>query len=103
MRPMASAPMSTRSSTTSTRPRFRRRASASRPKRGQLVLCLRNGGYEVSLEPRKIYVALPDRDAAAHDQLRVVDESGEDYLFPASLFVPIRVPTTLRRALLAAV
>ena len=68
-----------------------------------MVLCLRNDGYEVSLEPRKTYAALPDRDAAAHDQLRVIDESGDDYLFPAALFAPIRLPAALRRAVLGAV
>src|SRR2546430_4206722 len=46
--------------------------------RRQLVLCLRNKGYEVSLERRKIYQVLPDRQAASHRQLRVIDESGED-------------------------
>jgi hypothetical protein len=95
--------MSTRSSATSTKSRVRGRSNGPRAPRKQFVLCLRSGGYEASLEPRKIYVALPDADAAAHGQLRVIDESGEDYLFPASLFVPIRVPTALRRALLAAV
>ncbi len=69
----------------------------------QLVLCLRNKGYEVSLERRKIYRVLPDRDAAAHGQLRVVDESGEDYLYPASFFARLNLPTTLRRRVLAAV
>jgi hypothetical protein len=103
MRPTASAPMSTKSSATSTRARFRRPARSTPSRRRQFVLCLRSNGYEASLEPRKIYIALPDRDAAAHNQLRVIDESGEDYLFPASLFVPIRVPTALRRVLLAAV
>jgi len=63
----------------------------------QLVLCLRNKGYEVSLERRKIYRVLPDRDAAAHGQLRVVDESGEDYLYPASFFARLSLPSTLRR------
>jgi len=69
----------------------------------QLVLCLRNKGYEVSLERRKIYPVLPDRDAAAHGQLRVIDESGEDYLYPASFFVRLTLPKTLRRRVLAAV
>jgi hypothetical protein len=64
----------------------------------RFVLCLRNAGYEVSLERRKIYQALPDRAAAAHQQVRVIDESGEDYLFPASYFVPIKLPQALRRA-----
>lgn len=68
-----------------------------------LVLCLRNTGYEVSLEPRKLYQAIPDRVAAAHGQLRVVDESGEDYLYPRSLFAPIRLPQAVRRAVFAAV
>jgi len=70
--------------------------------RQQLALCLRNKGYEVSLERRKIYQVLPDRDAAAHGQLRVIDESGEDYLYPATFFVLIKLPRTVRRAVLAA-
>ena len=69
----------------------------------RFVLCLRNTGYEVSLERRKIYQVLPDRAAAAHQQVRVIDESGEDYLFPASYFAPIKLPQALRRAVLAAV
>jgi hypothetical protein len=64
------------------------------------VLCLRNDGYEASLEARKVYTVLPDRDAAAHGQLRVIDESGEDYLFPASLFATIVLPRAIRRAVL---
>jgi hypothetical protein len=67
----------------------------------RFVLCVSNKGYEVSLEPRKIYEALPDRAAAAHDQIRVIDESGEDYLFPAAYFVPIKLPQALKRAVLA--
>ena len=71
--------------------------------RRKLVLCLRNEGYEVSLERRKIYQVVPDRGAVAQHQLRVVDESGEDYLYPASFFAPIALPPALRRAVLAAV
>jgi hypothetical protein len=52
----------------------------------QFVVCLRNEGYEVSLERRKIYRALPDPEAAKHRQIRIVDESGEDYLYPKSCF-----------------
>jgi len=77
-----------------------RRATA---RRGALVLCLRNDGYEVSLERRKVYATIPDRAASAEGQLRVIDESGEDYLFPASLFAVIRLAPNLRRAVLAAV
>lgn len=102
MRPTDSVHMSIKSNATSTEGRLRRPRIESRPRRGHLVLCLRTDGYEASLEPRKIYLALPDRDAAKHEQVRVIDESGEDYLFPSSLFVSIQVPATLRRALLAA-
>ena len=69
----------------------------------RLVVCLKNKGYEVSLEPREIYQALPDSDAAKHRQLRVIDESGEDYLYPASLFTPIELPQPVRKAVLASV
>lgn len=69
----------------------------------RLVLCLQNEGYEVSLERRKIYQAVSDSAARAHDQLRIIDESGEDYLYPASYFAAISLPTNLRRAVLAAV
>ena len=68
-----------------------------------LVLCLKNDGYEASLERRKIYRVVPDRDAAADDLLRIIDESGEDYLYPADFFVPMKLPTALRRRVLAAV
>jgi hypothetical protein len=61
-------------------------------KKNRFVLCVRNGSYKASLEPRKIYRVLDDPDAEAESLLRVVDDSGEDYLFPASLFVPIDVP-----------
>lgn len=71
--------------------------------RSRLVLCLGNDGYKASLKLRKIYAVIPDADAAKHDQLRVIDESGEDYLFPAALFTTIVLPTRIRRAVLAAV
>lgn len=68
-----------------------------------LVLCLDNTGYAASLEPRKFYEVLPDVDADAHGQLRVIDESGEDYLYPAARFVEVPLTTALRRRLLRAV
>ena len=68
-----------------------------------LLLCLRNSGYEVSLEPRKLYPAIPDRSAAVHGQVRVIDESGEAYLYPKTLFAPVSLPPALRRAVFAAV
>src|SRR5574341_500402 len=66
------------------------------------TLCGRNTGYPASLELRKIYEALPDADAEAHGLLRVIDESGEDYLYPRTLFVALKLPqevaTAVRRA-----
>ena len=56
------------------------------------LLCLEAGGYPVALEPRKVYRALRDPEAESHGLVRIIDESGEDYLFPASLFVRIQVP-----------
>ena len=61
----------------------------------RFVVCLKNNNFEASLEPRKIYQVLPDKEAESHNMIRVVDESGEDYLFPASLFSPISLPQTL--------
>lgn len=55
-------------------------------------LCIRNEGYAASLQIRTVYAGITDRNAESHGMLRIVDESGEDYLFPASLFVPIEVP-----------
>ncbi len=55
----------------------------------QFVICIDNTGYEVSLERRKLYQLVPDNEAAKHHQLRVADESGEDYLYPESCFVPV--------------
>jgi len=48
----------------------------------QFVVCISNSDYEVSLELRKLYQLLPDEEAAKHHQLRVIDELGEDYLYP---------------------
>ena len=68
----------------------------------QLVVCVENDGYAASLEKRKIYVALRDAAAEKHDMLRVVDESGEDYLYPKAFFRAIALPQAVRRAVLAA-
>ena len=56
------------------------------------LLCVRNEGYEVSLERRKVYQRVGDPGAAARSLVRVVDESGEDYLYPVDFFVPIDLP-----------
>lgn len=67
----------------------------------QLVICLNNTGYAASLERRKIYVVLPDDEAEKSGLLRVIDESGEDYLYPKSSFSPITLPQALKEAVLA--
>ena len=69
----------------------------------RFVVCVKNKGYEVSLETRKLYQVIRDPDAAKHKQLRVIDESGEDYLYPESYFTPIELPQPVRKAVLAAV
>ncbi len=56
------------------------------------LLCVNNKGHRASLEVRKIYRTLPDAEAAGHGLVRVVDESGEDYLFPESYFLSIELP-----------
>lgn len=68
----------------------------------ELVVCVKNDGYAASLERRKIYVALRDTDADVHGLLRVVDESGEAYLFPKNFFRAIALPQAVKRAVLSA-
>jgi hypothetical protein len=65
------------------------------------VLCIRNQDCD-DLEPRKIYQVLPDEAAAADGYLRIIDESGEDYLYPQSYFLAIDLPEAVERALLSA-
>jgi hypothetical protein len=68
----------------------------------QLVVCVSNEGYPASLERRKIYVALGDAGAERHGLIRIVDESGDDYLYPKALFRPIAPPQGVRGAVVAA-
>jgi hypothetical protein len=67
------------------------------------LLCTGNEGYEASLEQRKIYVGIPDSYAASHDQVGVIDESGEDYLVPAEYFTEVSVGRRIARLLKHAV
>jgi hypothetical protein len=66
----------------------------------RFVVCTDNSDYEASLELHKIYQVVPDPDAAQDRDLRIIDESGEDYLYAASRFVAIEVPKALERAIL---
>jgi hypothetical protein len=68
----------------------------------QLVVCINNEGYAASLEKRKIYVALRDPAAEKHDLICVVDESGDDYLYPKKFFRSIALPQATKRAVLLA-
>jgi hypothetical protein len=65
----------------------------------RFALCIDNAGYEASLILRKVYEVIPDREAERDDFLRIVDESGEDYLFHKSHFVLVAFPAQVERAL----
>lgn len=67
--------------------------------RKRFVVCIRNTGYPASLALRKLYQALDDPDAEAHGLLRVIDESGEDYLYPHKFFLPLDLPQPVESAL----
>ncbi len=62
-------------------------------------MCVRNRGYAASLEVRKLYPVVSDPEAALDDLIRVIDESGEDYLYPARLFQEVALPAALQRVL----
>ena len=92
MKRTGSARKSSKERDTSTR--SRRSTGAAR----RFAVCIRNDGYEASLERNKIYEVVPDGDAERDGDLRVVDESGEDYLFAADRFVAIEVPAAVRHS-----
>ncbi|CAN5362290.1 MAG: hypothetical protein ACR2GW_03765 [Pyrinomonadaceae bacterium] len=70
--------------------------------RAKFAVCVSNEGYPASLELRKIYQIVPDEKAAQHSMVRVVDESGEDYLYPERFFVTIELPQAAEAAFLRA-
>ena len=67
-----------------------------------LVVCVDNSGYEAALERRKLYALLPDVEAATGGLLRVIDESGDDYLYPAGMFYKVELPVAVRQAVFRA-
>ncbi len=69
-----------------------------RKPQAEFVLCIQNEGCD-DLEIRKVYRVLPDRTAAQDGYLRVIDESGEDYLYPAEYFVAVELPDEVAKAL----
>ena len=68
----------------------------------KFLICVDHAGYEVSLERRKIYLSVSDAKAERLSQVRVIYESGEDYLYPADSFVALTLPESIRRAVLQA-
>lgn len=70
------------------------------PASGHFAICVRNDDYPASLELRKLYPVLDDEFAAEHGMVRVIDESGEDYLFPSEYFVRVSLPQALEKQLL---
>jgi hypothetical protein len=74
----------------------------ARPQGKRLVVCIHNEGYLASLEKRKIYVALRDPAVEKRGLVRIIDESGDDYLYPSALFRALALPQSVKRAVLAA-
>lgn len=68
----------------------------------QFVICIKNDEYPASLEVRKLYQAVSDPDAESNNQIRVIDESGEDYLYPKDYFVSINLPDATEQAIIKA-
>lgn len=93
MKRMASARKKSNASGTSTE------AHRTARTKHRFAVCIRNKGYEASLERNKIYAVLPDDAAERDGDLRVIDESGGDYLFAADRFVGIDVPAAIRDSL----
>ncbi len=77
-------------------------AAARRHVKARFVICVQNKDYEASLQVRRIYRALPDEGASSHQYLRVIDESGEDYLYPKSYFAAVKFPKAVQKALVLA-
>lgn len=65
----------------------------------EFVVCVKNDDYPASLEVRKLYPRIPDADAESHGQLRIVDESGEDYLYPEEYFMAVELPAEVQRTI----
>jgi hypothetical protein len=69
----------------------------------QFVICIKNDDYAASLETRKLYQVIPDADAEKIDQLRIIDESRDDYLYPQEYFVPVNLPNATEKAIIQSV
>ena len=71
-------------------------------KQPKFVICIDNSEFPASLEKRKIYEVVPDKDARALESIRVIDESGEDYLYPVSCFIDAHLPKEVEDAVVQA-
>jgi hypothetical protein len=96
MKHMGSAREKSSGSGTSTKRKIDRRSQSG------FVVCINNVEYPASLELHKIYRVLPDADAIREGDIRVVDESGDDYLYPVEWFIPVEVPRAVKNSLLRA-
>jgi hypothetical protein len=74
----------------------------AKKKEQQFAVCVKNEDYPASLEVRKIYEVLPDKKAEEHGLVRIIDESGEDYLYPQDFFVSIEIPEAAETVFLKA-
>ncbi|MDH5718662.1 MAG: hypothetical protein OEZ22_13640 [Spirochaetia bacterium] len=63
--------------------------------KSKYVICINNKNYEASLDVKKIYRIISDLEAEKENMIRVIDESGEDYLYEANKFVPVKIPETV--------
>lgn len=80
----------------------RKGISRDRIATARFAVCIANEGYEASLERNKIYAVVEDWDATADGDIRIVDESGEDYLYPSTWFVMIEVPQAVQDSVIRA-
>lgn len=92
---MGSAGKKSNAKNTSTKGAHKKSGSVFR-----FAVCINNSEYPASLELHKIYRVLPDDDAASEGDLRIIDESGEDYMYPAEWFVPIKLPQKVKTSVL---
>jgi hypothetical protein len=77
-------------------------SAISKSGQARFALCVCNTDYPASLETRKVYRVLGDAEGSRHGLVRVIDESGEDYLYPQEYFVPIKLPQAAERAMMRA-
>lgn len=79
--------------------RVRAPKAVKKPRVQHYAICVRNDDYPASLELRKLYAVLDDAFAVQHGMIRVIDESGEDYLYPSEFFVPVELPASIEKTL----